>query len=127
MVSQQEYELSQQLTTLDIERQNKEKALEELTLAEAQKKLKELELDKIAGEKIKQEAELAKKELQISRQKEFRNILLGISGLIVLGIIFLINRYRLKRKSLEQLRQAHQELRQVNNYVFHVRYFQIVL
>ena len=114
MVSQQEYELSQQLTTLEIERQNKEKALEELTLAEAQKKLKELELDKIAGEKIKQEAELAKKELQISRQKEFRNILLGISGLIVLGIIFLINRYRLKRKSLEQLRQAHQELRQAH-------------
>ena len=30
MVSQQEYELSQ-LTTLDIERQNKEKVLEELT------------------------------------------------------------------------------------------------
>ncbi len=114
MVSRQEYELSQQLTTLDIERQNKEKALEELTLAEAQKKLKELELDKIAGEKLKQEAELAKKELQISRQKEFRNILLGISGLIVLGIVFLINRYRLKRKSLEQLRQAHQELRQAH-------------
>ena len=114
IVSRQEYELSQQLTTLDIERQNKEKALEELTLAEAQKKLKELELDKIAGEKIKQEAELAKKELQISKQKEFRNILLGISGLIVLGIIFLINRYRLKRKSLEQLRQAHQELRQAH-------------
>ncbi|MCE7956135.1 MAG: tetratricopeptide repeat protein [Bacteroidetes bacterium CHB6] len=111
VLTRQEYELSQQLTALDIERQNKEKALEELTLAEAQKKLKELELEKVSSEKLRQEAELTKKELQLNKQKEFRNILLFVAGIVVVGLFFLYSRYRLKKQSLTELNKAHEELR----------------
>jgi signal transduction histidine kinase len=114
VLSKQNYELSQQLTELDIERQNKEKALEELTLAEAQKKVKELELERVASEKLKKEAELAKKELQLTKQKEFRNIMLLIFGIVVIGIIFLFNRYLYKKRSLEELNKAHEQLRQAH-------------
>ncbi len=110
VLTKQEYELSQQLTALDIERQNKEKALEELTLAEAQKKVKELELEKVSAEKLKQEAELAKKELQLNKQKEFRNILLFVAGIVLIGLFFLYSRYSLKKQSLAQVNKAHEEL-----------------
>jgi signal transduction histidine kinase len=114
ILTQQDYELSRQLTALEIERQSKEKALEELSLAETQKKLKELELEKVSAQNARQEAELTKKELQISKQKEFRNILILISFLILLGILFLYNRYALKKRSLRELNEAHEHLNQAH-------------
>ena len=110
ILTKQDYELSQQLTATQIERQSKERALEELNLTEEQKRQKELELEKVSAEKARQEAMLSKQELMLNRQKEYRNIFLFLSGLVLLGVLWLYNRYQIKKRSLKELNAAHERL-----------------
>ena len=115
ILTQQDYELSQQLTATEIERQSKEKALEELNLTTEEKKKKEAELEQMSAEKAKQELLLSQKEVMLVKQEKFRNILLFASGIILLAAFFLFNRYKLKKRSLEELNKAHEELNQAHN------------
>lgn len=114
ILTQQDYELSQQLTATEIERQSKEKALEELNITEQQKQQKQLELDKITKEKALQELELSRKEVLLAKSREYRNILIFASALILFAAFFILNRYRYKKRSLDELNKTHEELNQAH-------------
>jgi len=115
ILTQQEYELSQQLTATEIERQGKEKALEELNLTTEEKKKREAELEVMSAEKAKQQLLLTQKEVEIQKQEKYHTILFFASGIILLAVFFLFTRYRQKKKSLEELNKAHAELHQAHN------------
>ncbi len=115
ILTQQDYELSQQLTATEIERQSKEKALEELSLTSQQKAEKEKQVQLLSKEKALQELELSKKELEIERQNKFRNYLIIASVFAVLLVFFLYSRYRYKKRSLESLNQAHDQLQETHS------------
>ncbi|HNR20850.1 MAG TPA: tetratricopeptide repeat protein [Bacteroidia bacterium] len=111
----QDYELSQQLTATEIERQSKEKALEELSLTSQQKAEKEKQVQLLSKEKALQELELSKKELEIERQNKFRNYLIIAAVFAVLLAFFLYNRYRYKKRSLESVNRAHDQLQEAHS------------
>lgn len=114
ILTQQDYELSQQLTATEIERQSKEKALEDLNITEQQKQQKVLELDKMTRERALQELELTRQEVQLAKGREYRNILIFASALILFGAFFILNRYRYKKRSLDELNKTHEELNEAH-------------
>lgn len=112
IMNQQGLELSQQLTATEIERQSKEKALEELSLTMIEKKEKEKQLLLLSKQRAEQELELSKKELELSKKTTLMNALVGGSLVILLISFFIYNRYRYKKKSHEVLDKANVELTQ---------------
>ncbi len=103
IANQKEMELSAQITATDIERQNKEMALEQLQSSS-------VEMEKITREKAIQQLDLARKELQLNRQKSFQNILLLI--LLIIGVLtyFIYSRYRTNKLTNAKLGKANAEL-----------------
>ena len=114
ILNQQDLELSQQLTATELERQSKEKALEELNLAMIEKKEKEKQLLLISKQKAENELQLSKNELELNRKNDFLEILAGASLIILVVSFFIYNRYRYKKKSHEILDKAHAELTQTH-------------
>lgn len=93
-------ELSQIITKSDIALQEKDQALEQKTA----------EVEQLTKEKAISERDLALKELLISKQKNFRNLLLMLSTLALFFVILLYNRYTFKKKSNEELLKSNTEL-----------------
>jgi len=93
-------ELSQLITKADVEIHQKDRALEEKTA----------EVQNLTKEKVLQQRDLARQELQISKQKNFKNLLLATSIIAFILILFLYNRYAFKKKSNLQLQTANDEL-----------------
>ncbi len=119
-------EFSQRLTEAELERLKSEEALdrfheqsvsEEQAKQEREDRLKELEKEKNA-----QQLALSKQELE--REKQQRVILLLLSGvlLVTVVLVFQYNRYRLKKKShndldsaFAELKNAHKKLRETQD------------
>ncbi len=112
VLNQQGLELSNQLTETEIERQSKERALEELNLAMIEKKEKEKQFLLLSNEKAERELELSKKEVELHKKSELMNALIGGILLILTFSFFTYNRYRYKRKSHDALNQSNIELTQ---------------
>ncbi|HKR06941.1 MAG TPA: tetratricopeptide repeat protein [Bacteroidia bacterium] len=112
VLNQQGLELSRQLTATELERQSKEKALEELSVAMIEKKEKEKQLLLALKAKAENELELSKKELELRKKSELMNALIGGTFIILLLTFFIYNRYRYKKKSHDALDKSHSELKQ---------------
>lgn len=93
-------ELSQLITRTDIELQQKDQALEQKTA----------EVEQLTRDKAIRERDLARQELQISKQKNFRNLLIAITVGAIILIVLLYNRYKLKQNSNTKLQKANEEL-----------------
>ncbi len=93
-------ELSQMITKTDIALQQKDQALEEKTA----------EVEQLTREKAIQERDIARKELLISKQKSFRNLLIAIAVSAIILMLVLYNRYTFKKKSNRQLQASNVEL-----------------
>ncbi|MBL0097990.1 MAG: tetratricopeptide repeat protein [Bacteroidetes bacterium] len=93
-------ELSQIITKTDIALQEKDQALEEKTA----------EVEQLTREKAISERDLALKELMISKQKNFRNLLIILSACAIFFVLLLYNRYTFKKKSNVKLIQSNSEL-----------------
>ena len=93
-------ELSQMITKTDIALQQKDQALEEKTA----------EVEQLTREKAIQERDIARKELLISKQKSFRNLLIAIAVSAIILMLVLYNRYTFKKKSNLQLQASNEEL-----------------
>jgi len=93
-------ELSQIITKTDIALQEKDQALEEKTA----------EVEQLTKEKAISERDLALKELMISKQKNFRNLLMILSASAIFFVLLLYNRYTFKKKSNVKLIQSNTEL-----------------
>jgi signal transduction histidine kinase len=98
--SARQLELSQMITKADIELQQKDQALEE----------KSSEVEKLTKENAIRERDMARQELLLDRQRHFRNLLIAIliGALLLAGLFY--NRYKLKKNSNAQLRDANKEL-----------------
>src|SRR6185436_4461382 len=112
VLNQQGLELSRQLTATELERQSKERALEELSLAMIEKKEKEKQLLLVSKEKAEQELMLSKKEIELRKKSEWMNALIGGTIIILLLTFFIYNRYRYKKRSHDELDKSHNELKQ---------------
>lgn len=99
-MNQQQLELSQVITKTDFELQQKDQALEE----------KDIELSAMSKEKAEKERDIARKELLITQQNNFRNLLIGVTIVAFLFIFLFYNRYKIKRDSNQSLQKANQEL-----------------
>lgn len=98
--SARQLELSQMITKVDIELQQKDQALEE----------KNSEVEKLTRENAIRERDMARQELLLDKQRHFRNLLIAILiGALLLAALF-YNRYKLKKNSNAQLRNANKEL-----------------
>lgn len=93
-------ELSQLITKTEVELNQKDEALE----------VKTAEVEQLTKEKAVQQRDMARQELQISKQKNFRNILLILSLGAIVFLAFLYNRYLFKKKSNLKLQASNQEL-----------------
>ncbi|MBL7922593.1 MAG: tetratricopeptide repeat protein [Bacteroidia bacterium] len=93
-------ELSQMITKADIELHQKDQALEAKTA----------EVEQLTREKAIRERDLARQELLISNQKNFRNLLIAVSAVALLLVLLLYNRYALKKKSNQKLQDSNREL-----------------
>jgi signal transduction histidine kinase len=107
-------EFSQRLTEAELERLKAEEALDriheermtdQVTDQEREDRLKELE-----KEKASQEVALSKTEIAKERQQRLIILLLSAILITIIVLLFLYNRYRLKRKSHADLDQAFAEL-----------------
>lgn len=96
----QQLELSQLITKTDLELNQKDEALE----------VKTAEVEQLTKEKAVQQLNMARQELQLSKQKNFKNLLLGLSIITLVFLAFLYNRYLFKKKSNSQLQAANIEL-----------------
>lgn len=99
-MNQQQLELSQVITKTDFELQQKDRALEE----------KEVELTAMSKEKAEKERDIARKELLITQQNSFRNLLIGVTIVAFLLILLFYNRYKIKGDSNQHLQKANREL-----------------
>ncbi|MBK7966958.1 MAG: tetratricopeptide repeat protein [Bacteroidetes bacterium] len=99
-VDGQQLELSQLITKTDVELNQKDEALEEKTA----------EVEQLTKEKAVQQLNMARQELQLSEQKNFKNLLMGLSIIALVFLAFLYNRYLFKKKSNLQLQASNTEL-----------------
>jgi C4-dicarboxylate-specific signal transduction histidine kinase len=117
-LSQQEIEMKRLSTEAEIERLQKEKAVEALAqekvLSEETQRARDVEIERLQKEKAFQDLALSKKELELNRKENQRNLLVG-AGLIVLVLaLFFYSRYRLKKRSHDELDKAYFELKQTH-------------
>ena len=101
-IAAQQLELSRMIDKRDMDLQVKEKELA----------IKTSEADSLTVLSAKQELDLARKESQISRFQNTRNMLLLISLSAILFVILFYNRYALKKKSSEELAKSNRDLMQ---------------
>jgi len=99
---QGQLELSRMITQADVELIRKEQALEEKTA----------EIEQLNRDKMLRDRDLARQDLQIHRQRTFRNLLL--LALVAGGILSLLiyNRYKFGRRSNRELAKVNSELQQ---------------
>ncbi|MFM1745027.1 MAG: hypothetical protein RLZZ630_964 [Bacteroidota bacterium] len=99
---QGQLELSRMITQADVELIRKEQALEEKTA----------EIEQLNRDKMLRDRDLARQDLQIHRQRTFRNLLL--LALVAGGIlsILIYNRYKFGRRSNRELGKVNSELQQ---------------
>ncbi|MBK5284400.1 MAG: tetratricopeptide repeat protein [Bacteroidia bacterium] len=118
LLSKQEIEMKRLTTEAEIERLQKEKALEALNREKIQSEetqlLREDEIERLQKEKVLQDLALSKKELELNRQENQRNILIAASLLVLMFALFFFNRYRLKKRSHNELGKAYSELKQTH-------------
>lgn len=98
--SGQQLELSQLITKTDVELNQKDEALE----------VKTAEVEQLTKDKAVQQLNMARQELQLSKEKNFKNLLMGLSIIAIVFIGFLYNRYQFKKKSNLQLQASNTEL-----------------
>ncbi len=114
-LSSGQLELKQQMAATELERLNREKAMEELNrtlnLSEKARIDRDREIEKLKYEKNQLDLILAQSEKELLRKTKNNVILLGATLLVLLLIFFLYNRYRLKQKSLAKLNLAYDELK----------------
>lgn len=67
------------------------------------------EQTKIRIASIQGQYDITKKDREIARQNQFRNILVGVFAFLLLGSLFLYNRYRLKQKNRYQMELNRQQ------------------
>jgi two-component system, NtrC family, sensor kinase len=96
----QQLELSQLITKTDVELNQKDEALE----------VKTAEVEQLTKEKAVQQLHLTRQELQLSKEKNFKNLLMGLSIIAIVFLGFIYNRYRFKKKSNLQLQASNIEL-----------------
>ena len=117
-LSQQEIELKRLATEAEIERLQKEKAVEALAQekiqSEEDQQQRDNEIERLQKEKALQDLALSQKELDLKRQENQRNILVGASLIVLLLTLFFYNRYRLKKRSHDNLDKAYLELKQTH-------------
>ena len=97
---EQQLELSQLITKTDLELNQKDEALEEKTA----------EVEQLTKENVIQQRDMARQELQLSKQKNFKNMLMGLSIAALAFLAFLYNRYLFKKKSNLKLQASNTEL-----------------
>ena len=93
-------ELSQLITKTDVELNQKDEALE----------VKTAEVEQLTKEKAVQQRDMARQELQLAKQKNFKNLLMGLSIAALAFLAFLYNRYLFKKKSNLKLQASNTEL-----------------
>lgn len=97
---EQQLELSQLITKTDVELNQKDEALE----------VKTAEVEQLTKEKAVQQRDMARQELQLAKQKNFKNLLMGLSIAALAFLAFLYNRYLFKKKSNLKLQASNTEL-----------------
>lgn len=97
---EQQLELSQLITKTDVELNQKDEALE----------VKTAEVEQLTKEKAVQQRDMARQELQLSKEKNFKNLLMGLSIIAIVFLGFLYNRYQFKKKSNLKLQASNTEL-----------------
>lgn len=97
---EQQLELSQLITKTDVELNQKDEALEEKTA----------EVEQLTKENVIQQRDMARQELQLAKQKNFKNLLMGLSVAALAFLAFLYNRYLFKKKSNLKLQASNTEL-----------------
>ncbi|MBK9636978.1 MAG: hypothetical protein IPO63_03865 [Bacteroidetes bacterium] len=97
---EQQLELSQLITKTDVELNQKDEALE----------VKTAEVEQLTKEKVVQQRDMARQELQLAKQKNFKNLLMGLSIAALAFLAFLYNRYLFKKKSNLKLQASNTEL-----------------
>ena len=97
---EQQLELSQLITKTDLELNQKDEALE----------VKTAEVEQLTKEKAVQQRDMARQELQLAKQKNFKNLLMGLSIAALAFLVFLYNRYLFKKKSNLKLQASNTEL-----------------
>ena len=99
-VGEQQLELSQLITKTDLELNQKDEALEETTA----------KVEQLTKENVIQQRDMARQELQLAKQKNFKNLLMGLSIAALAFLAFLYNRYLFKKKSNLKLQASNTEL-----------------
>ncbi|MFN0187429.1 MAG: ATP-binding protein, partial [Bacteroidia bacterium] len=98
--AEQQLELSQLITKTDVELNQKDEALE----------VKTAEVEQLTKERAVQQRDIARQELQLAKQKNFRNLLMGLSIAALVFLAFIYNRYLFKKKSNLKLQASNTEL-----------------
>ncbi|HLG34123.1 MAG TPA: ATP-binding protein [Bacteroidia bacterium] len=114
-LSQQEIEMKRLSTEAEIERLQKEKAVEALahekSQSEEEQQQRDNEIERLQKEKALQELALSRKELELNRRENQRNVLVGAGLLVLMMALFFFTRYRLKKRSHDALATAYLELK----------------
>ncbi len=100
-IAEQQLELSRMIDERDMDLQAKEHALA----------IKTVEADSLSELSARQELDLSRKQAQISRYENTRNMLVAISVISLLLLLLFYNRYALKKKSGEVLTRSNAELK----------------
>jgi len=100
-IAEQQLELSRMIDKRDMELQKKEQELV----------VKTIEADSLTELSARQELDLTRKQAQISRYQNTRNMLIAIALISILLLLLFYNRYALKKKSGEILARSNAELK----------------
>lgn len=107
-------EYSQKLTEAELERLKAEEAMTRISQERQDDEVSDQErkerIEQLEREKALQELALSGKELKAARQQQVIHLLLAGVVLVVGGFGFTWNRYRIKKKSHQQLNKAYTEL-----------------
>jgi two-component system NtrC family sensor kinase len=118
-LSTQELVKNRDLVEAEIDRLEKEKIIEELNTAKRISDQSNMEREErirqLTKEKALQDLALSQKELEVSRQENFRKtLIIGIISVLVIAIL-LYARYRAQKKSHGQLNTAYKELSETHH------------
>lgn len=115
LLTKNQLELKQKMTAIELDKLNKEQAMELLnqTLDQSEKvtQEREIEIEKLKNDKIKLDLALAQNEKKLFQKTINNAILLSSTLLILLISFFIYNRYRYKKNSLTELNVAYTSLK----------------